>query len=619
MLRTVIWAKKYEEVGVNNMIGDKMNAIIEVVSNLIFSVFSCFVYDEAKFVVSNTVEKKRQDDIKSWTSKFFAEHVEAVFESSQFENYLKYNKPFDKIANSVKESYKNDATQLEETFINSLALDCKNAVNDQGGKCSSHEESSIRDLFRGVLSLIKDELNSKLSEGEQIISYQANQIHLQTNDMQTEIHEILCKISTQTQVADPTAIENAYQLMSKAISCGDFEMVYAFLPVINGKSEDLEKSIRIKLDILSKYDMHIEDLYAELSSISNSALRDDIIRTLVVEYYFEPQKIVPLVELISNETIKEIAKAVSENRVEEIISKTVNDDNGETVITFEILKGNKTEKVLVNKLLMLYVTALNGRCYTFLKNAIVEPDIFDYTYIWESCFDEAVYFDSGRNYDENNVLIALLKELKNNADKYYNANEKYAVRFYSLLLKTTYLVYPKNLNDILEAIPSHISSKPQIEELQMVLKIRTGEVSSDKVLNFALKNERYNVIVEYCVCLESGEKIIELIDQAQLMLKKDIRILILYVDAVSRTKCKKEALFLLRQYETDYNAYSTFWINAYVNSDNDNDRQWAINSLADKIESKTICYSSVDDIFSSIKMLLNERKHGIAIEADKRC
>lgn len=99
-------------------------------------------------------------------------------------------------------------------------------------------------------------------------------------------------------------IENAYQLMSKAISCGDFEMVYDFLPVINGKSEDLEKSIRIKLDILFKYDMHIEDQYAELNSIVNSSLRDDIIRMLIVEYYFQPEKIVPIIALISDKTLK---------------------------------------------------------------------------------------------------------------------------------------------------------------------------------------------------------------------------------------------------------------------------------------------------------------------------
>lgn len=591
-----------------------MSSIITVVSDLLFSVLSCFVYDEAKNVISSTGEKKRQDSIKSWISKFFENRVEAVFETSQFENYLKHNKPFDTIAKYVKDAYKNNATEPEETFINSLALDCKNAVNDQGGKCSSPEESNIRDLFRGVLSLIKDELHSELSEGESLISHQVNQNHLQLNDIQTDVREIISKISAQPQVIEPEVIENAYQLMSKAISCGDFEMVYDFLPVINGKSGDLEKSIRIKLDILSKYDMQIEDQYAELNSIANSAIRDDVIRTLIVEYYFEPQKIVPLIELISDKTLKEIAKAVSESRIEQIISKTVNNDNGKTVITFEILKGYKTEKVLVNKLLIIYVTALNGRCYTFLKNTIVEPDIFDNIYIWESCFDEAVYLGSDTNYEENNTLISLLKELKNNADKYYNTNEKYEIRFYSLLLKTTHLVCPKDFKDTLAEIPSHITSAPQIAELKMVLEIRAGEVPPDEVMDFALKNDRYNVIVEYCICLEGGEKIIEFIDCAQLMLKKDILILILYVDAVGKTKCKKEALSLLKQYETDYNAYSAFWINAYINSEDDGDMQWAINSLSDKIENKTICYNSVDDMLSSIKMLLNERKHGIALK-----
>lgn len=591
-----------------------MNNMVEVVKDLILSVLSCFVYDEAKNVISKTAEKKIQENIKSWTSKFFLEHVEAVFESSQFENYIRYNKPFDKIAKYVKEAYKSDTTVPEETFINSLAEDCRKVVVNQGGKCSSPEESSIRDLLRGVLSLIKANLYSELNEGEQLISYQVSQNHLQIKDMQTDLREIKSIFSAQTQVTDSAVIENAYQLMSKAISCGDFKMVYEFLPVIKGKSEDLEKSIKIKLDILSKYDMHIEDQYAELNSIVNSSLRDDVIRTLIAEFYFEPEIIVPLVELISDQTLKEIAKAVSEDHIEQIISKTVNNDNGKAVITFNILKGYKTEKVLVNKLLILYVTELNGFCYTFLKNAIVDPDIFDQVFIWDSCFNETVYLGYGTNYEENNDLKTLLQELKKNEAKYYNSNEKYSIRFYSLLLKATRLVCANNFRDTFTGIPTHIISAPQIAELQIGFKINAGEVSSDEVLDFALKNDRYNVVVEYCVYLESSEKIIELIDRVKFMLKKDIRILILYVDAVSKTKCKKEALSLLKLYETDYNAFSIFWIKAYVNSEDDDDRQWAINSLVDVIVSKTICYSSVDDVFSSVKMLLTEGNAEIALK-----
>lgn len=590
-----------------------MNKIIQVVSDLIFSVFSCFVYDEAKIAISNTVKKIRQDSILSWISKFFADHSEVVFESSLFENYLNHHKPFDKIANYVKGAYKNDDVDTEETFINRLALDCKNAVIDQGGNCSSAEESSIRDLFKGVLSLIKSELHSGLSEGEQLISYQVNQNHLQMNDMQDALREIISSFSAQTQVTDPVVIENAYQLMSKAISCGDFEMVKDLLPVINGKSEDLEKSIRIKLDVLSKYDMQIEDQYAELNSIANSALRDDIIRTLIVEYYFEPQKIVPLVKLISNQTLKEIAKAVSENHIEQIISKTVNNDNSKTVITFEILKGYKTEKGLVNKLLMLYVMDLNAFCYTFLKNAIVNPDIFNCVYIWDRCFFEAVYFGSGTSHEENNNLKMLLQELKKNAPKYYNTNEKYSIRFYSLLLKVTRLVCAYNFNDTLAIIPTHIIDTPQIAELIMGFKINAGEVSADEALDFTLKNGRYNVIVEYCVYLESCEKIIELIDRAPLMLKKDIRVLILYVDAVGKVKGKNDVLALLKQYETNYNAYSEFWINAYIYSENECDKQWAANSLLNIFERKIVYHSSVDNIFFSIKIFFNEGKHTSAL------
>lgn len=54
----ISFVKGIAETIENDWIGDKMNEIIKVVSDLIFSVLSCFVYDKAKIVISNTVEKK---------------------------------------------------------------------------------------------------------------------------------------------------------------------------------------------------------------------------------------------------------------------------------------------------------------------------------------------------------------------------------------------------------------------------------------------------------------------------------------------------------------------------------------------------------------------------------
>lgn len=207
-----------------------------------------------------------------------------------------------------------------------------------------------------------------------------------------------------------------------------------------------------------------------------------------------------------------------------------------------------------------------------------------------------------------------IKKFNLNTEKYYNAKTTYSVRFYSLLLKIEYLICSNEFKDIFAMIPKQISKEPEIVEFQMAYNVRTGTVSSDDVLNFSIKNNRYGIIVEYCIYLNNDGKIIEFINKALPLLEKDFSVFIIYVDAISKVKGQNEALSLLKRYETNYSIYPAFWIRAYFNSEIDDDQQWAVNSITNKIESKTISYDEINSFFTLIQILFKERKLETALQ-----
>lgn len=119
--------------------------IASTIGNILINVLSSAIYDKGKtFFVSSRMEQIKEK-INDWVEKFFSTHVEAIFDSSGFINYITYEKPFDKICNYV--FCANGAGRIaEQDFISNLVSECKKNIIEAGDKCSGFEESTIRVL-----------------------------------------------------------------------------------------------------------------------------------------------------------------------------------------------------------------------------------------------------------------------------------------------------------------------------------------------------------------------------------------------------------------------------------------------------------------------------------------
>jgi hypothetical protein len=374
--------------------------LIATICSMLVNVLSSAVYDTGKWALQQ--EKQFHEDFQIWLEKFFSTHVELIFETSAFYNYVEYQKPFQKIARYLLSA--DNPAILEEIFLKQLVSDCKDSIIQTGGNCSIPEESIIYNLFQGVLHFCKDTLRENASDGDILILHQQRQSDARAEafhqDMVSRVGDLSAQVENllaqQGKITDAMTIEKAYSLLSDAIWDGRLKEVRGFLPLLAGKNDDLESAIRIMLSVLSDDKLSIANPLEACSKISSSALRDNIFRLLVLDNYEESGKLIPYVELIKDETLRKIAAALASGHMEQVIILTESRKYGVVSHTCGIAEGLESEAWLTHRLCIRTISKHPARGSAKVARALVEqPNFVDQLCIWSLSLTESAQSSTG--------------------------------------------------------------------------------------------------------------------------------------------------------------------------------------------------------------------------------
>ena len=558
--------------------------ILTILGDIIFSVISSVIYDQGKAFIETRKKQQTKERINQWLKEFFDTHKEMVFESSQFSNYITYQKPFDKIKDYVFNT-DNSLKIIEKDFISQLASDCKSNVIKEGGTCSSLEESSIRDLFYGVLELYKKILYEETSSGDKVILYQDEQHSIATqnalkniNSTVDDIKEMLVK---QGEISDYETIESIYVFLSNELWEGRAADVYKVYQGLSGKNDDLENAIKIRLAVLSDYNEISEETFILCSRIKDPIIRDDLCRLFILEYFETPGKLCPLIDLISDETLKKIAVAVKDKHLNEIISVKKVKHN----YTFEVIRGLESEDWLIRRLCALVIYSLNVSNATIaIKKLIVTPNIIDQLLIWEHYFDEVASLSIDGKYPETQEFIDYVSEMKEHRTDYVHVRLDIKKRFYLSLLRGMSLTGDSEIKKVFDSLSEQGITDPKIEAYKLEEEINEGKAEQDRVIDFVLSTKEYRILVLYGKSLNNYEKELEVINQVNWLIGKNIIIFQEAINCTYHVKGKEEAFALIKKYELQYSDYAEFWVEAYSVSATQEDRRWIVNSIITKIQ-----------------------------------
>jgi len=561
--------------------------VVSSISGIAINVVSSIIYDESKRLLEPRHAEQIKERINKWIEDFFTKHMEVVFESSNFSNYVTYQKPFDKIIDYVIDTM-STVTIGEQDFVKCLTSDCKNHIILAGGKCSINEESTIRELFYGILSLYKSILSEEATDGEKLILYQNRQngmkMEASLKKFDSKIEDLASLIKQGDRITDSETIKKAYNHFSDAIWDGKITEVHGLLPMLSGKNDDLENALKIKLAILSDFNILITDPLELCHSIGNVILRDDVYRLLILKNFTTPDRLLPYLESISDPTLKKITTSIVTGHLDDVIIKSESVQGNITYYNYKFADGMETEEWLIRRLCVLSLISLPiCNLSKTIKDLVEPPNFIDQLYIWEHYFNETFSLDIDGTCSKSKEFRDYVAEMKRSINDYTHAQPNLQKRFYLVLIRSMSFVEDSDIKDILSNMPNQITKFPEIEALNLDQNIKEGNADKDKILGFVLQTKEYWLFVHYCESLGDIQKSLTMINQVKWLVGQSMEILGYAVVITERAKSKKDALDLLKEYEKNYCDYVEFWLSAYWLIENDVDRQWVIDSIVFKM------------------------------------
>lgn len=73
-----------------------MGAIVSAFGTILINTFSSYVYDKGRDFSARKRAKQDEEKINQWIENFFSSHDDPIFSSPQFNNWIVYQKVFDK-------------------------------------------------------------------------------------------------------------------------------------------------------------------------------------------------------------------------------------------------------------------------------------------------------------------------------------------------------------------------------------------------------------------------------------------------------------------------------------------------------------------------------------------
>ncbi len=597
--------------------------ILTVLGNILLSVISNGLYDKGKNLFETRKKEKIEEEINNWLNNFFTSHLDKVFESTQFIDYVKYQKPFEKIKDYVFGS-NNTNSISEQDFIIHLASECKEYIIKENGKCVVLEESSIRDLFADIIGLYKKILYENTSDGDKLILYQDAQNSIKEQNAlqnyESTLLEIRDIITKQGVISDDRTIKTIYNFLSSALWKGQAEDVNKISQILFGKNEDLENAIKIRLAFLSDYYNELrDDALLLCNSIKNLEIRDDIIRLLVLEYFESSDKLRLYLDLISDETLKKIAVAISDHNLNKIIKTKKIEENKCINYTFEVENGFQSEYWLIHRLCAITIYSLNTSNATKVVSQLIKsPNVIDQLLIWEHYCNEIASLSIDGKFTDTQEFRNYVNEMKEHLSDYIHSRLDIKKRFYLTLLRGLILIGDSETEDIFRQISEQGIEDPKIDAYKLEEEINKGTATQENVIETALRTKAYWLLVLYGESLNNYKKELEIINQIKWIIGNSFIVFERAVICTYNLKGKKEALELIKQYENQYSDQADFWVRAYSLSETTDDFLWIINSIISKMQEGKLIYGSYSSEKNIVIILVKEKYFEKASELLKR-
>lgn len=535
--------------------------IITTLSNIILNVFSDDVSEKKQSVMEKVKLFFFEKRIKRRMTSFCQGKDGTVLTSGRFETFLKYHKPIEKIYAYILDC--GGDSIATKTFINQLLEETKNSYNDGTHKITVLDEAIIKEFFVFVYQEYYSYIAKGLSSEQKLMTTTiSHAMDMQTEIITDSLEQVKQLIDNRNILNNPEEIIKVYDVLGIEIQNGNLEKVHDIMPVFSEKNSDIDLGIRIKMNIVSDYKCLDIDILDAWKKINSNYISNDIVRFLILCWIKEKNKLLELYNLMKESELKSIILHICEDKRDQFIKIETKRENYANIYNYELVESYPHEKWLVRRICAFWLSDNSAvNIYMALRTLLGN----DLSYIEELLIlekeQEAILSTTSTTELVRTRIQDIGKVLKDMKCKIDHSHRFIKEKYYLILLRNHTILKDKEDVDIISIIPACVKDNAEIKSLIIQYRIDKDEVSEEEVFEFCKEKGEYwlynNFLIKY-----SGEpyKILALIEKHIELLKLDVHIYLMYVQAVRICNGIKQAIVLMEEYKEYHKDYIEFWI-----------------------------------------------------------
>ncbi len=520
--------------------------IIDMILAIIMDTISSGIAEKKKKRIETEKRNEFEGQIKEWLAEFCSKYDDTIATSSNFIRFVKHYHPIENIYEYVR-SYNNDKP-LEQDFISGLKQCYKKQV--LGEETMPLADEKILDEFLvTILRKYIDFLATGLNDAQKVEVHMINeQLGAKIERAEQKIIDgciaVLEKSNQEKKKLDEETKEKIYFSIVDILWEGDIEKAATVLKVIEKEEEELTKALTLNWYLVVGEENSLDRFDARgLSTISNTKIKADIIRRLIIFNIKNPEMLEELRESTDEfPQIKRIIIDLQKKDYQRILCEKREVENGIKRIVIKIQDYYDQEEWLVKRIMLYYLLDIESQgIYQSLEILLDNKNIIEQIMVWKKKAEELIQRFHSNGGISN--IAELYEELIERLDQCQNIKIEYKKIYFFTLLRCSYIVWI-NFEKTMSLVPQELKKNIEIRALLYSYQIKQKIVNESELISFCRTNENFRLIFHYLVeIVKEPIKIVEFLDENKYMLSENIDLLLLYCQFIEENS----------QYEIDIN------------------------------------------------------------------
>ena len=547
--------------------------IITTITSIIINVISNDVDFGKTKIIERLSFKRFCRKMHKWVREYVQENDGTILTTSAFMNYYTYQKPVEKILNYL---YDPSYTVSEHEYVEQLINECKESVVSNASRYVTEDYFVLKKFFEEILRRYKEFLYEKLSDDTRVLLFSHRQMEANLGNkidkvntsvistVKEEKEDLICKIQAMLpgdyKITDTKLIDDIYTIINAKLWSGNIDEVRKLLPIIDGRSFDLELGIKCSLNIMSNEEMPSVNPWFDVSRIKITSIRDDIIRKMVLFNLDQEQKLSIMKGMASSQELNDLICDLIEQGQSAVLKKKLREDSVINLYEIEITNKYPSEMWLLKRICLLYF---------YDENIIIANEMEKLLGEDANCIDKILIgikkinelLSSGRVNVEDTLFKSVLEELKNVKKYVHYMCQKLQKEYFVSVLRAIIVCSITEADEVVEEMPDWLNGDANIQDLILNLKIEKGEAKETEIIERCKSTGTYWLLNNYLIKQEEKAKtILKVLGRHKGLIGEDFHLFILYEQAVRIEKGNTESAKLLNEYKVQYQKYIEYWI-----------------------------------------------------------